>query len=59
MFTLSEISSGYMIIEVCDHDVVFETLVHDYWDHLQNFVYFAASLIAGDYPPFVGKGQRR
>lgn len=28
MFTLSEISSGYIVIEIHDQDVVFETLVH-------------------------------
>ncbi|MDP8252605.1 hypothetical protein [Pseudochrobactrum saccharolyticum] len=50
MFTLSEISSGYIVIEVRDQDVAFETLVHDYGDHLQSFADFTASLIAGDYP---------
>lgn len=50
MFTLKEVSTGSITIQVRDQGVVFETIIDDYDDHLQNFADFAASLIAGDYP---------
>ncbi|MDM8345924.1 hypothetical protein P8H26_11010 [Pseudochrobactrum sp. sp1633] len=50
MFNLKQVSTGNILIEVRDQSLVFETIIDDFNDDLQNFADFVASLITGDYP---------
>lgn len=50
MFKLKQISTGSITVEVHEQGVIFETMIDDFSDDLQNFADFVASLIAGDYP---------